>query len=67
MAAKHSRESFTCHICGKHFAHVRYLRSHMQRHGGEKRHVCPVCGWRFHQTNTLKAHMDTHKPRTQRK
>lgn len=66
MAAKHSNAVFSCHLCSKTFAHARYLRSHLRRHSGEKRHVCKTCGWRFHGTNTLRAHMETHKPRPQR-
>ena len=37
-----TRGCHTCHVCGKTFAELRYLRQHMEKNG-EERFVCEKC------------------------
>lgn len=68
IQAVHTKEKAAqCTICSKKFNHIRYLRTHMKRHEGIKKHQCPTCGWRFFESNTLKDHMETHKEASKRR
>ena len=68
IQAVHTKEKAAqCTICSKKFNHIRYLRTHMKRHEGIKKHECPTCGWRFFESNTLKDHMETHKEASKRR
>lgn len=68
IQAVHTKEKAAqCTICNKKFNHIRYLRTHMKRHEGIKKHQCPTCGWRFFESNTLKDHMETHKEASKRR
>lgn len=49
-----------CSECGKLFAHVTQLRSHMKTHSDERPHICSVCQRSFRRRADLRSHFLTH-------
>lgn len=52
--------SYSCHICGKAYARLSTLRSHLKSHNGEKPYQCSICHKSFTQATNLTAHLRTH-------
>eukprot|EP00096_Caligus_rogercresseyi_P008857 TRINITY_DN2878_c0_g1_i1.p1 TRINITY_DN2878_c0_g1~~TRINITY_DN2878_c0_g1_i1.p1 ORF type:complete len:253 (-),score=68.52 TRINITY_DN2878_c0_g1_i1:268-1026(-) len=53
-----------CHICGKGFYKLVYLKRHIISHSNSKPIRCEVCGWGFFQRENLEKHMETHHNRS---
>ncbi|KAA8563900.1 hypothetical protein EYC84_011911 [Monilinia fructicola] len=53
---------FTCKYqsCGRSFSQQGNLKTHMDRHSGERRFPCEICGKRFGQRSNLSAHRIVH-------
>ncbi|CAB4062250.1 KRAB [Lepeophtheirus salmonis] len=49
-----------CHICGKGFYKLTYLKRHILSHSNSKPIRCEICGWGFFQRENLDKHMSTH-------
>ena len=50
----------SCHVCGKTYARLSTLRSHLKSHSGEKPYQCSICQKSFTQAANLTAHLRTH-------
>ncbi|XP_055941912.1 zinc finger protein 2-like [Argiope bruennichi] len=53
-------KQWTCSVCRKVYKDKYRLKSHMQFHGGEKKHRCEFCGKLFHQKSDLQKHVRLH-------
>nr|XP_006820925.1 PREDICTED: zinc finger protein 91-like [Saccoglossus kowalevskii] len=51
---------YPCHICGKQLRHKNYLKVHLYKHTGEKKHQCETCGKKFFEKTVLKQHKRIH-------
>ena len=54
----------SCHICGRSFHKMTYLKRHIQSHSSVKPFKCKICGWGFFQYSNLKRHMISHNSNT---
>ena len=57
---QHEYRGNPCHICGKTYARLSTLRSHLKSHTGEKPYQCSICQKSFTQAANLTAHLRTH-------
>ena len=60
LQSSHDLRSNSCHICGKTYARISTLRSHLKSHSGEKPYQCSICQKSFTQAANLTAHLRTH-------
>ncbi|XP_035025272.1 zinc finger protein 287 [Hippoglossus stenolepis] len=56
----HSREGYTCSVCGKTFKHRKILRRHERFHTGDKPYPCSVCSKTFALRKSLRRHFRFH-------
>lgn len=52
---------YPCHVCGKMFSRLRYLRKHTETHRTERHFVCDVCGKSFKSRTYLTVHKRVHR------
>ena len=52
---------YPCHVCGKMFSRLRYLRKHSETHRTERHFVCDVCGKSFKSRTYLTVHKRVHR------
>lgn len=56
----HSRNGYTCSICGKAFQHRKILRRHERFHTGEKPYSCSICSKTFALRKSMRRHLRFH-------
>lgn len=54
-----SKESFTCKICGRSYAHLAALKIHSITHSSEKPFQCNLCDKKFKRNQELKVCANT--------